>query len=82
MFFKLAQQHIKKPLFRQVENVRPNDVFLSAVLKSFQNRCFYMQRCLGGIAVPLFVFHPPNPSKKARLSDGISPVADAKIVSF
>ena len=41
-----------------------------------------MQRCLGGIAVPLFVFRPPNLSKKARLSDGISPVADAKIVSF
>ena len=29
-----------------------------------------------------FIFHPPNLSKKARHSNGISPVADAKIVSF
>ena len=32
--------------------------------------------------MPFFIFHPPNLSKKARLCDGISPVADAKIVSF
>ena len=32
--------------------------------------------------MPFFIFHPPNISKKATLSDVISPVADAKIVSF
>ena len=41
-----------------------------------------MQRCLGGIAVSLFVFRPPNLSKKASLFGGISPVEDAEIVSF
>lgn len=32
--------------------------------------------------MPSLIFHPPDLSKKARLSDGINPVADAKIVSF